>query len=201
MNIGSSSQPTDFALDVLGRYVCNTFDEALANSDPVLSRQRAGRERQCPAATRRHASVRLHHHWRRHVRLRRRRTVVVPQHRSGERILVLEGGPFLLAEHMQNLPFDRLGREVWGLAWNAAPILGYPWARLLRRRALDLVGRVVAAAARFRDRHRLAAGHARRSQCEEAPKRRQWLFPPVRTADRRHCHQRLHLRRAAPRHA
>jgi hypothetical protein len=35
MNIGSASQPTDFALDVLGRYVCNTFDEALANSDPV----------------------------------------------------------------------------------------------------------------------------------------------------------------------
>ncbi len=36
MNIGSSSQPTDFALDVLGRYVCNTFDEALANSDPAF---------------------------------------------------------------------------------------------------------------------------------------------------------------------
>ena len=35
MNIGSGSQPTDFALDVLGRYVCNTFDEALANSDPA----------------------------------------------------------------------------------------------------------------------------------------------------------------------
>ncbi len=35
MNIGSPSEPTDFALDVLGRYVCNTFDEALANSDPA----------------------------------------------------------------------------------------------------------------------------------------------------------------------
>ena len=33
MNIGSGLQPTDFALDVLGRYVCNTFDEAMANSD------------------------------------------------------------------------------------------------------------------------------------------------------------------------
>ena len=42
-----------------------------------------------------------------------------------ERILVLEAGPFLLAEHMQNLPSINLGREVWGLAWNAAPILGY----------------------------------------------------------------------------
>jgi len=34
MNIGSPSQSTDFALDVLGRYMCNTFDEALANSEP-----------------------------------------------------------------------------------------------------------------------------------------------------------------------
>ena len=33
MNIGSVSQPTDFTLDVLGRYICNTFDEALANSE------------------------------------------------------------------------------------------------------------------------------------------------------------------------
>lgn len=35
MNVGPASQPTDFALDILGRYVCNTFDEALANSDPA----------------------------------------------------------------------------------------------------------------------------------------------------------------------
>lgn len=33
MNIGSKPQSTDFTLDVLGRYVCNTWDEALANSD------------------------------------------------------------------------------------------------------------------------------------------------------------------------
>src|SRR6267143_1127153 len=35
MNIGSPVLGTDFALDALGRYVCNTVDEALANSDPV----------------------------------------------------------------------------------------------------------------------------------------------------------------------
>jgi hypothetical protein len=35
MSIGSASQPTEFALDVLGRYVCNSFDEALASSDPA----------------------------------------------------------------------------------------------------------------------------------------------------------------------
>src|SRR6266567_1927602 len=36
MNIGSLSPSTDFALDVFGRYVCNTFDEAMASSDPVF---------------------------------------------------------------------------------------------------------------------------------------------------------------------
>ena len=34
MNIGSPSQPTDFTLDVLRPYICNTFDQALANSAP-----------------------------------------------------------------------------------------------------------------------------------------------------------------------
>src|SRR5260370_8064697 len=36
MSIGSLSPNTEFAIDVLGRYVCNTFDEALANSDPAF---------------------------------------------------------------------------------------------------------------------------------------------------------------------
>ena len=36
-----------------------------------------------------------------------------------ERILVLEGGPFLLPEHWQNLPSMSLGGEVWGVPWNS----------------------------------------------------------------------------------
>jgi choline dehydrogenase-like flavoprotein len=42
-----------------------------------------------------------------------------------ERILVLEAGPFFLAEHQQNLPSLGLGNEVWGLPWNADPGLVY----------------------------------------------------------------------------
>src|SRR5882757_7138386 len=131
MNIGSPSQPTDFALDVLGRYVCNTFDEALANSDAGY---RTG-------ATDRNGNV-----------LPPRSDMrpfdfiiigggtfgaAVAEHLSfrstgrSERILVLEAGPFFLAEHMQNLPSFGLGAgarnnaEVWGLSWNSDAGLDY----------------------------------------------------------------------------
>jgi choline dehydrogenase-like flavoprotein len=125
MNIGSASQPTDFALDVLGRYVCNTFDEALANSDPgyranakdLKGNSLAPRGDMRPfdfiiigGGT--FGSALAEHLWFR-------------SSGRSERVLVLEAGPFLLAEHMQNLPSIGLGREVWGLSWNSARILDY----------------------------------------------------------------------------
>ena len=108
MNIGTASQPTDFALDVLGRYVCNTFDEALANSDPVFraAAQLPPRGDMRPfdfivigggtfgAAV----SEQL---WFRSTG-------------RSERILVLEGGPFLLAEHVQNVPSWDLATKCGG---------------------------------------------------------------------------------------
>jgi hypothetical protein len=113
MNIGSPSQSTDFALDVLGRYVCNTFDEALANSDPLY---RAA-ARLPPRGDLRpfdyiiigggtFGGAIAEHLWFRSTG-------------RSERILVLEGGPFLLAEHVQNLPTLGLGNEVWGRPWNS----------------------------------------------------------------------------------
>ena len=118
MNIGSASQPTDFALDVLGRYVCNTFDEALANSDPVFraAAQLPPRGDMRPfdfivigGGT--FGAAVAEQLWFRSTG-------------RSERILVLEGGPFLLAEHVQNVPSLGLGNEVWGLAWNAN--VGFP---------------------------------------------------------------------------
>jgi hypothetical protein len=125
MSIGSASQPTEFSLDLLGRYVCNTFDEALANSDPsyrTSARDVKGQSLPPRGDLRPFdfivigggtfgAAVAEHLWFRSNGR--------------SERILVLEAGPFLLAEHMQNLPSLGLGREVWGLAWNADPALGY----------------------------------------------------------------------------
>lgn len=118
MNIGSTSQSTDFALDVLGRYVCNTFDEALANSDPGY-RTNARDLNGNPLPPR--------------GDMRPFDFIVIGGGTFGaataeqlfyrstgrsERILVLEGGPFLLAEHVQNLPSLGLGNESWGLPWN-----------------------------------------------------------------------------------
>ena len=140
MNIGSPSQPTDFALDVLGRYVCNTFDEALGQLRPGLPRRRDRCERQVlpPRGDMRpfdfiiigggtFGAAVAEHLWFRSTG-------------RSERILVLEAGPFLLAEHMQNLPSLGLGNEVWGLSWNADAELGYPWPCVLRRRPLDCGG-------------------------------------------------------------
>src|SRR5882724_8321636 len=130
MNIGSSSQSTDFALDVLGRYVCNTFDEALANSDPAY---RANARDVNGNALPPRGDLRpfdfiiigggtfgaavAEHLWFRSAG-------------RSERILVLEGGPFLLPEHVQNLPALGLfaadartdgsaQREVWGVPWKS----------------------------------------------------------------------------------
>lgn len=115
MDIGSGPQHTRFSLDVLGRYVCNTFDEALASSDPVA---RANAQLQ-PRSTMRpfdfiiigggtFGGALAEHLWFRSTG-------------RSERILVLEAGPFLLPEHLQNLPSLGLGKEVWGLPWSSNP--------------------------------------------------------------------------------
>jgi GMC oxidoreductase len=119
MNIGSPSQPTDFTLDVLGRYTCNTFDEALANSDAFY--RSTARDLNGNALAPRGD-------------LRPFDFIVIGGGTFGgavaeqlfyrstgrsERILVLEGGPFLLPEHWQNLPSMSLGGEVWGVPWNS----------------------------------------------------------------------------------
>jgi hypothetical protein len=124
MKIGSPLQGTDFALDVLGRYVCNTFDEALANSDPVYraAAQLPARGDMRPfdfvvVGGGTFGAAIAEHLWFRSTG-------------RSERILVLEASPFLLAEHMQNLPSLGLGREVWGLPWNSDAALNYSGAGL-----------------------------------------------------------------------
>src|SRR4051794_25895037 len=124
MNIGQPTPDTNFSRDVLGRYIANTFDEALVTVDPN-ARAAAGLP---PRGDLRpfdfivigggtFGSALAEHLW-------FRRTS-----RSG-RILVLEGGPFLRPGHVENLPVIGLNaggarnapaprNEVWGLAWNA----------------------------------------------------------------------------------
>src|SRR5436853_7168212 len=98
MKIGLSTPDTDFSRDILGRYVCNTFDEMLVTIDSN-ARAAAGLPPRgdlrpfdfivIGAGT--FGSALAEHLWFRGTS-------------RSERILVLDGGPFLLPEHVQNLP-------------------------------------------------------------------------------------------------
>ena len=100
-----------FSFDLPARYVCNTLDEAKASQDATL-----------------HADARPFNY------------IVVGGGSFGAvaaahlfdldtshryRVLVLEAGPFLLAEHVQNLPPDLSppgkgnGQTVWGQPWTS----------------------------------------------------------------------------------
>jgi choline dehydrogenase-like flavoprotein len=117
-----TAQYTDFSRDVLGRYVCNGFDEALQST-------------QGPGA---HpfdivivgggsfASALAQH-------------ILYRDSFRNHRVLVLEAGPFVLPEHVQNLPTLGLvapgpttvdpgvpRAEVWGLPWRSSVPGGFP---------------------------------------------------------------------------
>jgi choline dehydrogenase-like flavoprotein len=116
-----SSQTTDFSRDVLGRFICNGLDEALASTQRIDARPFdiiviGGGSFGSVLAQRLFTRDKTHAH----------------------RILVLEGGPLALSEHVQNYPIlgldppgatsiadlraigqDKVARnEVWGLAWH-----------------------------------------------------------------------------------
>jgi choline dehydrogenase-like flavoprotein len=126
-----TTEYTTFTRDVFGRYICNTFDEALVTIDPN-ARAAAG----LPArgdlrpfdfviiGGGTFGAALAEHLWFRSTN-------------RSERILVLEGGPFVLPEHVQNAPVLGLGagdprkdhlpqKEVWGLAWNSSDPIGFP---------------------------------------------------------------------------
>ncbi len=121
----ATSPVTPFSRDVMGRYVCNGLDEALESADrgrrpdarPFDTIIIGGGTFGCVLAQELFARDAARRH----------------------RILVLEGGPLLLPEHVQNLPLQGLDvagatsiadlraagqfggprNEVWGLAWHA----------------------------------------------------------------------------------
>lgn len=119
MATSATPQNTDFSRDILGRYVCNGLDEALAsaNAHPfdviVLGGGSFG------------PIFAQHLLYRDTTRARR--------------ILVLEAGRFALPEHVQNLPMLGLNpppptnvdpgvlrNEVWGLPWRSNVPGGFP---------------------------------------------------------------------------
>ena len=98
-----TSEPTSFTLDNMGRFLCNTLQEATASTAQTVG----GRRRDFDVIViggGTFGGVVAEH-------------LFVTDATRSRRILVLEAGPFVLPEHVQNLPY--LG---------GAPDLRVPWA-------------------------------------------------------------------------
>ncbi len=132
MSAPLATETTHFTRDVLGRYVCNTWDEAMASADRGV-RPDARPFDYIVVGGGAFGAVVAHSLFVKH---------------PTKRVLVLEAGPLVVPEHVQNLPLLGLGpagptriadlrragrdgkprAEVWGLAWHspvAFPGLAY----------------------------------------------------------------------------
>lgn len=121
-------QVTDFTRDVLGRFICNGLDEALRSTDTNLRPDARPFDIIVIGGGTFGSAVAQHLFYRDKTR--------------SHRILVLEGGPLALPEHIQNLPMSGLGvpgptsiqqlrqdgqfgldmprEQVWGLPWHSS---------------------------------------------------------------------------------
>src|SRR3989442_2302265 len=121
----SSSQRTDFSLDVLGRYVCNGLDEAIRSTDRNLDPD-AKQFDYIVIGGGSFGSVFASH-------------IFNLDQTRAHRILVLEAGPFLFPEHVQNLPPSLDTGEDWGVPCNSdSP---NPWNHEIPVLAVCLGGR------------------------------------------------------------
>jgi choline dehydrogenase-like flavoprotein len=125
MATSPNPQKTDFTLDVLGRFVCNGLDEALRSIDKS-QRPDARPFDVIVAGGGSFGGVLAQH-------------LFSGDKTRSRRILVLDGGPFLLPEHVQNLPMmgitapgpieqdpGVLREQVWGLPWQSKVKTGFP---------------------------------------------------------------------------
>lgn len=117
-----TAQHTDFSKDVLGRYVCNGLDEALASTTAP-----GGRPFDIVVVGGGSFGGALAQH------------LLFRDRFKNNRILVLDAGPQVLTEHVQNLPGLGLfppppvisdpgvpRAEVWGIPWRSNVPIGFP---------------------------------------------------------------------------
>ena len=131
MNSPTYSESTTFTRDVEGRYICNTLDEAMASTNTALRPDAKPFDIVIVGGGTFGAVLAS--------------ALFERDKERKHRILVLEGGPFALHEHVQNIPlagftgpdaihlatiqqwqangderaFRNWNREVWGLAWHS----------------------------------------------------------------------------------
>jgi len=105
-------QFTDFSQDILGRYACNGFDEAMRSADKG-QRADARPFNAIIIGGGSFGGVLAQH-------------LLYADETNSYRILVLEAGKLSLPEHFQNLPLQRQPTEMWGLPWSHNVAGGFP---------------------------------------------------------------------------
>src|SRR6266498_5947234 len=93
--VSPTPQTTDFSRDVLGRYVCNGLEEALRSADGARRADARPFDVVVIGGGTFGSAVAQH--------------LLAQDKTHRHRILMLEGGPFLLTGHVQNLPMLGLG--------------------------------------------------------------------------------------------
>ena len=111
-----TSEPTSFTLDNMGRFLCNTMQEALDSAAQTITGRRRDFDVIIIGGGTFGAVVAEH--------------LFITDATHSRRILVLEAGPFVLPEHVQNMPFQ-----------GGAPDLRVPW---LNHPALNYSGLIFA---------------------------------------------------------
>src|SRR5213080_2223284 len=86
-----ASEPTSFTLDNMGRFLCNTLQEATDSAGEVVGGQTRSFDTVIIGGGTFGCVVAEH--------------LFATDTTRSRRILVLEAGPFVLTEHVQNLPF------------------------------------------------------------------------------------------------
>ena len=130
------SQTTDFTQDVLGRFICNTLDEALRSTDPNGTRRRPDGSPHSPQNDARPFDVIVVGGGSFGLAFAQHLFSVDATH--SHRILVLDAGALVLTEHVQNLPIlglnvpgpvendpHQLREQVWGLPWRSDVRFGF----------------------------------------------------------------------------
>src|SRR5258705_2481989 len=114
-----TAQFTDFTTDILGRYMCNGFDEAMHSTDkngqrPDGSPQNDARPFNAIIIGGGSFGGVLAQH------------LLYGDETNSYRILVLEAGRHSLPEHFQNLPLQRQPTEMWGVPLETNVPGGFP---------------------------------------------------------------------------
>ena len=109
LKTSATPQQTDFSLDVIGRWLCNSLEEALLSTDKGADSSARPFDMIIVGGGS-FGSVLASH-------------LFSADTSRSHRILVLEAGPFVFPEHVQNLPPGFDGGPIWSVPWVADPKL------------------------------------------------------------------------------